>query len=148
MNGKLIVKVINKSNNPLPEYATEGSAGLDLKAWIEDDSTIVIKPGERRLIKTGLHIELPIGYEARIQPRSGLALKNGISIVNSPGLIDPDFRGDIGVILINHGDTDFEVRNGDRIAQMVISKFERIEWKEESLSETQRGEGGFGHTGN
>ena len=141
---KIIVKVVNKSTNSLPEYQTPQSAGIDLQS----DQNITITPGARTLVKTGLHIELPKGYQAQIVPRSGLALKHGISIVNSPGTIDSDYRGEIGIILINHGTEPFNVKSGDRIAQMVISKVEQLEWESvEELSNTERGEGGFGSTG-
>lgn len=140
------VKILNNSNNPNPTYATEGSAGMDLRAWLPEP--IVINPGERALIPTGIHISLPQGCEARIQPRSGLALKQGITCNNAPGCVDSDYRGDIGVILINHGKEPFKVENGDRIAQMIISKYERVEWlNADTLDETERGDGGFGHTG-
>ena len=142
----LKVKVINTSNNPLPKYATAQSAGLDLRANIEEPVTLF--PRERKLIPTGLHISLPEGYEAQIRPRSGLALKYGISLVNTPGTIDSDYTGDIGVIVINHGDQSFTINPGDRICQMVINKYEQIEWEEtDSLKTTERGDGGFGHTG-
>ena len=141
-----LVKVLNKSNNPLPEYATSQSAGVDLRASI--DESITLKPGTRELIGTGLHMELPTGYEAQIRPRSGLALKHGITVLNSPGTIDADYRGEIKVVLINHGDHDFEIQPGERIAQMVIAKYEQLTWQEAAtLSETERGEGGYGHTG-
>lgn len=143
------VKIVNKSKHPLPSYETLLSAGMDLRADLgADPSPILISSGERCLIKTGLLIELPEGYEAQIRPRSGLAIKHGITVLNSPGTIDADYRGEIGVIIINHSNEVFVVRHGDRIAQMVINKFERAEWEEvEELSETERGEGGFGHTG-
>lgn len=141
------IKIINKSNNKLPKYETPMSAGLDLAAYIPDGGSIVIAPGERRLIPTGLHIALPQGYEAQIRPRSGLALKKGITVLNSPGTIDADYRGEIGVLLINLGQEPFEIKGGDRIAQMVIAKHERIKFElVETLDETERGEGGFGHT--
>ena len=140
------VAIINKSNNPLPAYETTASAGLDIRAFIEEP--IVIKPSERQLVKTGLYLEIPEGFEAQVRPRSGLAFKNGISVLNSPGTIDADYRGEIGVILINHGNEDFEINSGDRIAQLVFAKVEQAVWNEtESLSETERGEGGFGSTG-
>jgi dUTP pyrophosphatase len=130
----------------LPEYATPGSAAMDLRAAL--DSSIVIPPGQRALISTGLRIAVPDGYEAQVRPRSGLAIKYGISMVNSPGTIDSDYRGVVGVILINHGSESFVVKRGDRIAQMAICPVERCEWDEVSeLPATQRGEGGFGHTG-
>lgn len=140
------VKVINRSHHPLPEYATTASAGLDLRANL--DGPVTLKPLERRLIPTGLYIALPQGYEAQIRPRSGLALKHGISLLNTPGTIDADYRGEIGVILVNVSDEPFEVRDGERIAQMVIARYEQVEWEPaESLDATERGAGGFGHTG-
>jgi len=140
------VKIINKSNNQLPAYETASSAGMDLRAFTDAD--IVLKPFERKLIPTGLYIELPDGYEAQIRPRSGLAIKNGITVLNSPGTIDADYRGEIKVILINLSDTDFTIKSGDRICQMVIAKHEKAEFIEvEEISETERGAGGFGHTG-
>ena len=140
------VKIINKSNNQLPAYETASSAGMDLRAFIDAD--IVLKPFERKLIPTGLSIELPDGYEAQIRPRSGLAIKSGITVLNSPGTIDADYRGEIKVILINLSDTDFTIKSGDRICQMVIAKHEKAEFIEvEEISETERGAGGFGHTG-
>ena len=140
------VKIVNKSNNPLPEYKTVQSAGMDLRAFIAEP--IVLKPLERKLIPTGLYIALTDGYEAQIRPRSGLALKNGITVLNTPGTIDADYRGEIGVILINLSDTEFTIESGDRICQMVIQKIEQPEMIEVSvLDETERGDGGFGHTG-
>lgn len=141
------VKIINKSNNPIPEYATPLSAGVDLRASIE--KPVCVGAFDDRLIPTGLYIELPEGYEAQIRPRSGLAIKHQITVLNSPGTIDADYRGEIGVILINHSDTPFIVEPGDRIAQLVFNKVEQAEFVEvEELSETERGKGGFGHTGN
>jgi len=140
------VKIVNKSDNCLPEYSTMLAAGMDLRAYL--DHPVVLSPFTRKLIPTGLHIELPEGYEAQIRPRSGLAIKHGISIVNAPGTIDADYRGEIGIILINLSQEDFTINSGDRICQMVINKHERIRWHEtEDLNETDRGEGGFGHTG-
>lgn len=140
------VKVINRSHHPLPAYATAASAGLDLRANL--DGPVTLKPLERRLIPTGLYIALPQGYEAQIRPRSGLALKHGISLLNTPGTIDADYRGEIGVILVNISNEPFEVRDGERIAQMVIARYEQVEWEPaESLDATERGAGGFGHTG-
>ena len=140
------VKVINKSKHALPAYATEGSAGMDLRANI--DEPIVLRPMERKLIPTGIYIALPMGYEAQVRPRSGLALKHGISVCNTPGTVDCDYRNEIGVILINLGQEDFVVNDGERIAQMVIAKYERAEWEPvEELDETERGLGGYGHTG-
>ena len=140
------IKIINKSEHPLPQYETAHAAGMDLRASITED--ITIKPLQRQLIPTGLYIELPVGYEAQIRPRSGLAYKHGISIVNSPGTIDADYRGELKVLLVNLSDTEFKIVNGDRIAQMVIAKHETIEWQAvDELGETLRGEGGYGHTG-
>lgn len=140
------IKVINKSTNALPSYETMASAGMDLRAHL--DQAITLKPMERKLIPTGLSMELPAGYEAQIRPRSGLALKNGITLLNAPGTIDADYRGDIGIILVNLSTEDFTVQPGDRIAQMVIAKYEQIQWEQvEDLSETKRGAGGFGSTG-
>ena len=140
------IKIINKSGNELPNYATVGSAGMDLRANLKDE--IIIEPTKRKMIPTGIFIELPISYEAQIRPRSGLAVKFGVTVMNSPGTIDSDYRGEIGVCLINHGDSPFVVNNGDRIAQMVIAKHEIATIIEtEDLSETVRGTGGFGHTG-
>ena len=140
------VKIVNKSNHRLPEYATPGSAGMDLKANI--DEPFVLKPFERQIVPTGLFIALPDGYSADIQPRSGLAAKYGVTVANSPGLCDPDYRGEIKVILINLSNENFVVNPGERIAQLVIRHFEKVEWDEVStLDETERGEGGFGHTG-
>lgn len=140
------VKVINNSNNPLPQYATIDSAGLDLRANISEP--IVIKPLERKLIPTGLHISLPKGYEMQIRPRSGMAIKHGITCINTPGTIDSDYRGDIGVGLINLSNEPFTVNPGDRIAQGVLNKVEQINWVEVStLDETERASGGYGHTG-
>lgn len=140
------VKIVNKSGNELPAYETEQSAGMDLRANIE--SPLVLKPLGRMLIPTGLFIELPIGYEAQIRPRSGLAIKFGITVLNSPGTIDADYRGEICVILINLSSEDFVINNGERICQMVIAEYKQAEWEAVSvLSETVRGDGGFGHTG-
>ena len=140
------IKIVNKSKHPLPEYATPGSAGMDLRANI--DAPITLAPGERKLIPTGIYIALPVGYEAQIRPRSGLALKYGIGLANMLGTVDADFRGEIGVILINLGQEDFVVNDGERIAQMVIAKHETAEWDVvDELDETERGEGGYGHTG-
>ncbi|MCB9202405.1 MAG: dUTP diphosphatase [Flavobacteriales bacterium] len=140
------INIINKSNNPLPKYQTEGSAGMDLMANVEE--TIKLKPMERKVISTGLFMELPLGYEAQIRPRSGLAIKKGITCLNTPGTIDADYRGEIGVILINLSSEVFEIKNGDRIAQMVIAKHEVAHLHEvELLSDTERGAGGMGSTG-
>ncbi|MDA8787755.1 dUTP diphosphatase [Schleiferiaceae bacterium] len=140
------ISVINRSNNPLPEFATTDSAGMDLRAHLE--TGITLAPGERRLIPTGLHLALPPGLEAQVRPRSGLAYKHGVTVLNSPGTIDADYRGDVGVILINHGHEPFDVAPGDRIAQLVVARYERFDWQTvEHLDDTQRGDGGFGHSG-
>ena len=140
------IRIINRSKNTLPAYETIHSAGMDLRADLE--SPVLLNPMERKLIPTGLHIELPEGYEAQIRPRSGLAYKHGISIVNSPGTIDADYRGEIKVLLINLSAELFEINSGDRIAQMIVSKHEKVEWQQvEILNETTRGAGGYGHTG-
>lgn len=140
------INIINKSKHALPHYETLASAGMDLKANIE--APIILKPLERTIVKTGLFIALPIGYEAQVRPRSGLAAKNGITVLNSPGTVDADYRGEIGVILVNLSNTDFTINDGERIAQLVIAKHERAEWISVSeLDETERGEGGFGSTG-
>ena len=142
----MIIRVINKSKNSLPAYESLHAAGMDLRADVE--SPITLKPLERRLVPTGLHIELPQGFEAQIRPRSGLAYKHGISIVNSPGTIDADYRGEIKVLLVNLSAEDFAINTGDRIAQMVVAKHETVNWEEvETLNETTRGVGGYGHTG-
>ncbi|MBN1951094.1 MAG: dUTP diphosphatase [Bacteroidales bacterium] len=140
------VKVINNSKHPLPRYQTDNSAGMDLCANI--DEAVLLKPLERKLVKTGIYIELPHGYEAQIRPRSGLAIKKGITVLNTPGTIDSDYRGEIGVILVNLSNEDYLVQDGERICQMVIAKHEHISWEEvTTLAETERGAGGFGHTG-
>lgn len=140
------IRIINRSVHPLPGYETEASAGMDLRANL--DVPVILAPMERSLIPTGLFIELPVGFEAQIRPRSGLALKHGISILNSPGTIDADYRGEIKILLINFSASDFEVGNGDRIGQMIISRHAQVNWEEvEVLTETMRGEGGYGHTG-
>jgi dUTP pyrophosphatase len=142
----MFVKIKNISNNPLPKYQTAGSAGMDICAFI--DNTVILKPSERKAIPTGLFVEIPDGYEAQIRPRSGLALKHGIGLPNSPATIDSDFRGELKVIIMNYSNEDFVIQSGDRIAQMVVARYEKVEWESvETLSETQRGEGGFGHTG-
>ncbi len=142
----MIVKIINKSKNELPKYETLLSAGMDLRANLEE--SIVLKPFQRLVVKTGLFISLQQGYEAQIRPRSGLALKKGITVLNSPGTIDADYRGEIGVILINLSDSDFEINTGDRIAQMIIAKHETIEWEAvDKLDDSVRGDKGFGSTG-
>ena len=140
------IRIINRSEHPLPAYETAASAGMDLRANLPE--TLVLKPMERMLVPSGLFIELPLGFEAQIRPRSGLALKHGISILNSPGTIDADHRGEIKILLINFSGSDFEINNGDRIAQMIISRHEQVSWQEvEILTETVRGTGGYGHTG-
>jgi dUTP pyrophosphatase len=140
------VKIVNKSSNELPEYSTEHAAGMDLRANLNED--VILKPLDRKLIPTGLFIELPVGYEAQVRPRSGLALKKGITVLNSPGTIDADYRGEIMVILINLSSENFVIQHGERIAQMIFAAHETIKWERvEILGETSRGEGGFGHTG-
>lgn len=140
------IKVVNKGHQPLPEYATPQSAGMDLRANIEE--AIVLKPMERRLVPTGLHIALPAGFEAQIRPRSGLALKHGITVLNTPGTIDADYRGELMVLLVNFSDSDFIINDGERIAQMVIARHEQGIFKVvETLDDTERGTGGYGHTG-
>ena len=147
MDNLMEVKIVNRSKHSLPGYSTALSAGMDLRANLENP--ITLKPMERRLVPTGLYIELPEGFEAQIRPRSGLALKKGISVVNSPGTIDADYRGEIGIILINFSNVDFIVNDGERICQMVINKVEQISWLQvNSLEDSKRGVGGFGHTGN
>ena len=142
----LKIRVVNKGHQPLPQYATPQSAGMDLRANI--DAPITLKPLERKLIPTGLHIALPVGYEAQVRPRSGLALKKGITVLNTPGTIDADYRGEIGVILVNLGNEPQTIENGERICQMVIARHSTVEWTlVEDLDETERGAGGFGHTG-
>ncbi|MBD79156.1 MAG: dUTP diphosphatase [Crocinitomicaceae bacterium] len=140
------IKVINKGRHPLPQYATENAAGLDLKANI--DSEINLGSLERVIIPTGIFLELPPGFEAQVRPRSGLAAKHGITVLNSPGTIDADYRGEVGVILVNCSKESFRIEDGERIAQLVVAKYEQIEWQQvEELSDTARGAGGFGHTG-
>ncbi|HEX2975034.1 MAG TPA: dUTP diphosphatase [Bacteroidales bacterium] len=140
------IKIINRSRHTLPEYSTVYSAGMDIRANIEND--ISLKPLERVLVNTGLYIEIPEGYEAQIRPRSGLAIKKGITVLNSPGTIDADYRGEICIILVNLSDNDFIIKDGERIAQMIISKHEKAEWIEvDNIEKTERGAGGFGHTG-
>lgn len=142
----MTIKIINHSGHSLPQYETLHAAGMDLRAFVEQE--IILKPMQRMLIPTGLYIELPIGYEAQIRPRSGLAYKHGISIVNAPGTIDADYRGEIKVLLVNLSATDFAIANGDRIAQMVVARHETISWEQvEKLEDTARGAGGYGHTG-
>jgi dUTP pyrophosphatase len=140
------IRIVNHSQHPLPAYETVASAGMDLRANLLED--IIIKPLERSLVPTGLFIEIPTGYEAQIRPRSGLAIKHGITLLNSPGTIDADYRGEIRIILVNLSNQDFVIRNGERIAQMIIAAHEKAEWEEtDELVETERGSGGFGHTG-
>lgn len=142
----MTIKIINKSNHELPSYETIASAGMDLRANLSEER--ILKPLERSIVGTGLFIELPIGYEAQVRPRSGLAAKNGITVLNAPGTIDADYRGEIGVILVNLSNDEFTINNGERIAQLIIAKHERAEWVETNeLTETARGEGGFGSTG-
>lgn len=142
----MIVRIVNKSHHPLPEYATALSAGMDLRANI--DAPIVLQPMERSIVPTGIYIALPDGFEAQIRPRSGLAFKHGITVLNSPGTIDADYRGEVKVILVNLSNEPFTINNGERICQMVIAKYQQIRWNEvEILDETERGAGGFGHTG-
>ena len=142
----MTIKIINKSQHALPNYETNASAGMDLRANITE--SILLKPLDRAIVKTGLFIELPIGYEAQVRPRSGLAAKKGITVLNSPGTVDADYRGEIGVILVNLSNEEFIVENGERIAQLIIAKHERAEWiAVQELTETDRGEGGFGSTG-
>ncbi len=140
------IKVINKSNNSLPAYETIHAAGMDLKAFL--DESVYLKPMQRQLIPTGVFMEIPEGFEAQIRPRSGLAFKHGITVLNSPGTVDADYRGEVKVLLINFGEDVFEIKNGERIAQIIISKHEKANWVETNqLNETIRGEGGYGHTG-
>jgi dUTP pyrophosphatase len=140
------VKVINQSKHPLPNYETEASAGMDIRANLTE--SIILKPLERALIKTGLYMELPVGFECQVRPRSGLALKKGITVLNSPGTIDADYRGEVGVILINLSSEEFIVEDGERIAQLVFAKVEQAKWEQTALlTETERGVGGFGSTG-
>tara|TARA_B110001450_G_scaffold55210_1_gene51749 strand:- start:867 stop:1301 length:435 start_codon:yes stop_codon:yes gene_type:complete len=140
------VQIINRSKHPIPSYETEGSAGMDLRANI--DALVVLKPLERAIIKTGLYIALPIGFEAQVRSRSGLAAKKGITVLNSPGTVDADYRGEIGVILVNLSNEEFVVNDGDRIAQLIVAKHERLKWEEvATLEDTERGLGGFGSTG-
>ena len=146
MSIMLQIQVVNKGHQPLPQYATGQSAGMDLRANL--DAPVTLKPMERRLIPTGLHIALPEGYEAQVRPRSGLALKSGLTVLNAPGTIDADYRGEIGVVLINLSDCDFVVNDGERIAQLVVARYDQVQWQPVSvLDATERGEGGYGHTG-
>lgn len=140
------VSIINRSHHATPSYSTPQSAGMDIRANL--DAPITLQPGERRLIPTGLFIALPEGYEAQIRPRSGLAIKHGITVLNSPGTIDADYRGEVGIILINHSDKAFVIEDGERVGQMVVARYSRVEWNEtDTLDDTERGAGGFGHTG-
>ena len=142
----LKINAINRGRQPMPTYATSQSAGMDLRANLEEP--VVLHPMERRLIPTGLHIALPEGYEAQVRPRSGLALKHGLNVLNAPGTIDADYRGEIGVVLINLSQEDFTINDGERIAQLVVARYEQVEFSlVETLDETERGEGGYGHTG-
>lgn len=143
---RLKVKIINKSGNPLPAYETPSSAGMDVRAYI--DSPITIEPMQRVLVPTGLRVQLPQGYEMQIRPRSGMALKHGITLANSPGTVDADYRGEIGIIVINLSDKPFVINDGERICQMVITRYSHVEWEQvDRIDETVRGDGGFGHTG-
>lgn len=143
---KLKVKIVNRSTNELPAYSTDQSAGMDLRAWL--DEPVTLQPLERRLIHTGVYIELPVGYECQIRPRSGLALKRGLTVLNTPGTIDADYRGEVGVILVNLGNEPQVIENGERICQMVVARHETVQWEQvENLEESERGTGGFGHTG-
>ena len=144
---KIAIQILEHGKDlPLPSYATEGAAGMDLRAAVHE--TVVIRPGERKLIPTGLSIAVPKGYEAQVRPRSGLALKQGVTMLNSPGTIDSDYRGEVGLITINHGEKPFEINRGDRLAQLLIAKVEKAEWELiDNLDETSRASGGFGHTG-
>ena len=140
------VKIVNRSSNALPAYGTSESTGMDLRAWLSEP--IVLQPLQRALVPTGVSIELPHGYECQIRPRSGLALKKGVTVLNTPGTIDADYRGEIGVILINLSNEPFTIENGERICQMIVSRYSKVEWSEvEVLGDTERGAGGFGHTG-
>lgn len=140
------IKIINRSTNELPEYGSTHAAGMDLRANLDEE--IILKPGERKLIPTGLFIEIPVGYEAQVRPRSGLAIKHGITVLNSPGTIDADYRGEICVILINLSTDVFHIQHGERIAQMIVARHETIEWeRSQELESSERGSGGFGHTG-
>ena len=143
---KIKVKIVNSSGNALPAYGTPLSAGMDLRAWL--NAPVTLQPLERRLIPTGVKIALPEGYECQLRPRSGLALKRGLTLLNTPGTIDADYRGEVGVILINLSNEPFVIENGERICQMVVTNYSKVEWEAaETLEETTRGEGGFGHTG-
>ena len=142
----IVLSIINKSNNPLPKYQTKQSAGLDLCAFLDEE--LILKPMDRKLIGTGLFIALPEGFEAMIRPRSGMAFKHGITVINSPGTIDADYRGEIKIALVNLSQENFTIKNGDRVAQMVVNKYEQVSFNlTDSLDDTERGEGGYGHTG-
>lgn len=144
---RISVKILNRSHHPLPSYSTPEAAGMDVRAYLPD-GPVTLKPMQRALVGTGLHIQLPAGYECQIRPRSGLALRHGLSIVNSPGTVDADYRGEIGIILINLGEEDFTVNDGDRICQMVIKQYSHVKWDEvKELDRTKREDGAFGHTG-
>ncbi len=144
---RISVKILNRSHHPLPSYSTPEAAGMDVRAYLPD-GPVTLKPMQRALVGTGLHIQLPTGYECQIRPRSGLALRHGLSIVNSPGTVDADYRGEIGIILINLGEEDFTVNDGDRICQMVIKQYSHVKWDEvKELDRTKREDGAFGHTG-
>lgn len=144
---KVSVKIVNQGRHPLPHYGTPGAAGMDLRANLPDGA-LEVAPGARVLVPTGIYIELPMGYECQVRPRSGLALKHGITVLNSPGTIDCDYRGEVRVILVNLGSDSFVINDGERIAQMVVARYSSVEWNEvETLEESERGAGGFGHTG-
>jgi dUTP pyrophosphatase len=146
LDSPVAIRILNKGKHPLPHYATEHSAGMDLRANL--DASITLAPGERKLIPTGLFLELPEGTEAQVRPRSGLAFKHGVTVLNAPGTIDADYRGEVGVLLINHGQESFEVKDGERIAQLVIAHYVRVSFEEVvDLASSERGAGGFGHTG-
>jgi dUTP pyrophosphatase len=141
------VKIVNHSKHPLPKYETEASAGMDIRADLDDP--VFLKPLERALISTGLYIELPLGYEAQVRPRSGMAIKHGITVLNTPGTIDADYRGEIKIIMVNLSNKEFEITDGERVAQLIIARHEKAEWDDvKELNDTERGTGGFGHTGN
>ncbi|MBK9291825.1 MAG: dUTP diphosphatase [Bacteroidetes bacterium] len=140
------IRIVNHSTNPLPAYETAHAAGMDLRAKL--DKPVLLQPGQRGLIPTGLFLEIPEGFEAQVRPRSGLAIRHGITVLNSPGTIDADYRGEVNVILINLGDQPFEISHGDRIAQLIVARHEKVQWEAaDELSNTERGQGGFGHTG-
>lgn len=142
----MVIRIVNKSGNELPEYSTLHASGMDVRAFLQEE--VILKPLERKLIPTGLYVEIPEGYEAQIRPRSGLAIHKGITVLNTPGTIDADYRGEVCVIMINLSAEDFVIKNGDRICQMIVASHEKVEWKlSEELKSTGRGKGGFGHTG-